>query len=132
MDDLAIALTLEQEIVLANGIESKCGCTKFAMCPFPNTSWYYATICVHDNDSAPIEGSYWWFDTNNLRMVSTSDFMRAFRDAQLEPALQDEAPKNLVSRVIAVRIGPRLLYVAGGGQVRQLYPKQIPRGGGWL
>lgn len=150
MDDLAIARLLEQEIILSNGIEGKCGCTKFAMCPFPNTSWYYVTICKHDNDSAPrsltpmMERKYWWFDPNNLRMVSAIAFECAFREAELGPLPPEyELAKwgrehgavgnpELLSHIVVVRVGPRLLYIGSGGQVRQLYPEQIPRGGGWL
>lgn len=146
MDDLAIARLLEQEIILSNGIEGKCGCTKFAMCPFPDKSWYYVTICKHDNDSAPrsltpmADRKYWWFDPDNLRMISAIAFECAFRDAQLEPLPSDyelakcgrDYAPELISRVVVVRIGPRLLYIGSGGQVRQLYPEQIPRGGGWL
>lgn len=138
-DDLAIARILERDIILANGIEGACGCMKFALCPFPNTSWYYVAACMHDDSSMPPphERSHWWFDLTERCMVSLTDFQVAFRVA-IEVELNPTRLRRLVSEdpgpgpFVSVIMGPRLLYIASGGQVRQVYPTQVPRDGGWI
>lgn len=134
MNDLAIAQLLEQEILVGNGLTASCGCPKFVLCPFPTTPWYYATLCKHDNDSAPraltplIERAYWWYDLNRRRMISAIDFEKKYKEMMVGHAPPSAFSARDLDQFFQVRMGKNLFAIGRGGQVRRMYPKP----GDWL
>lgn len=117
VEDLAVAQLMEQEILLGVGLTAPCGCSKLLLCPFPTTTWYYATICLHDNDASPraltpdIIRMHWWYDLSKQRMISAVDFENKYLER-----LQHNA-------VVVARVGKNLFHIGSGGQVRRVYPK---------
>ena len=120
---------------MGSGIDAPCGCRKFVLCPFPTTTWYYATLCRHDNDSAPraltptMERVYWWYDLNRQRMISAVAFEHLYKCAltrQNSGHLSAPTPGGI--HLLHSRARGQLFVIGSGGQVRRLFPKS----GDWV
>jgi hypothetical protein len=123
---------METEILMSGGIKAPCACTKFVLCPFPTTSWYYVTLCKHDNDSAPraltplMYRAYWWYDMSKQRMISAIAFTKKY-----EEMMVGHAPPlcaHDMDQFLHVRVREKIFAIGRGGQVNRLSPKP----GGWL
>lgn len=138
--DLRIALLMEHEILSNQGIQAPCGCTKFVMCSFPTTCWYYATLCRHDDTrgfraiTELTERAYWWYDLARRCMVSAALFGQQYGAAliqqkQLDPSLLFAGPsEHPFQRYLDVRMGEKCFLISRAGLVKRLYPSP----GGWL
>ena len=101
---------------MGSGIDAPCGCCKFVLCPFPTTTWYYATLCRHDNDSAP--------RSLTPTMISRLEFEAVFEDRL---KWQDEVGQSVFSldplnHFIYARVGAKLFHIGRGGQVKCAWP----------
>lgn len=114
---LAIAQYLELSILMAQGIQKTCGCTKFVMCRMPESGWYYTTLCPHDLRSrlgVNETHGHWWYDFSEGAMVSREDFNKAY-------ALLERDGGWYVS----TRVGDSLFEINRNGRVRRRYPLPI-------
>lgn len=107
MSTLHLAQSLETDILLGRGIHAACGCTKFVMCNFPGTSWYYATTCRHEEGVRPPDWDFWWYDLSEGCPVYVQDFENAHFDAVWSE------PDNYVR----TRAGLSLFYIRMDGRV---------------
>lgn len=117
---LHLAQALETDILLERGIHATCGCTKFVMCPFPGTSWYYATTCRHDEGASwPPDWDFWWYDLSDGTWVSS----RAFEDAHHD-ALWFE-----LNEYVRTQAGRSLFYIRADGRVWNVSSGRMGGGG---
>jgi hypothetical protein len=124
--DYSLALAMEADVLMSRGlIRQGCGCTKFIQCPFPNVSWYYTTICPHEEGEIysifrgltpvsaewwPTTRDFWWYDLALHRNVFAREFMERYIDEMWEQE----------GEFLRTRAGAQLYYIGRGGQVRKV------------
>lgn len=127
MTDLELARALETEILVENGIKGACDCVKYVMCPFPDSSWYYATLCRHDNvpglweitPSGVVERHFWWYDFTTRSMVGPIEFGAKYVDEFW--VMEHE--------FLRTRTGTALYDIRPDGRVRRLAVSNVQIGG---
>lgn len=124
MQELEIARALEADILTNIGMRSWCGCTKFVLCPFPNSSLYYATICSHDeaaimfhDDQYFFERTHWWYDASLKWMVSRRRFEEMHFDALWEEPTEDWDEYN---KYVRTHVGTKFFFIRDDGRVRNM------------